>query len=112
MKEDTIFLEHIIEAIQSIQDYTSSLTKDDFLQNKLVKDATIRNFEIIGEATKNISTKLKEKYKIIEWKNMAGMRDKLIHGYFGVDYFIIWETIIHILPKLKNDINYILEQES
>lgn len=82
-----------------------------FLQNQLVEDASIRNFEIIGEATKQIGADFREKYPDIEWRKMAGMRDKLIDDYIGVDYAIVWATIEDILPDLKTAIESIIRKE-
>ncbi|MDQ3846768.1 MAG: DUF86 domain-containing protein [Bacteroidota bacterium] len=77
------------------------MKKDDFVSNKLVQDAVIRNFEIIGEASKNISVDFRTLYPHIPWKQMAGMRDKLIHHYITVDLDAVWTTITDELPDLK-----------
>ena len=75
----------------------------------MIKDAVVRNFEIIGEATKRVSLQTRENYKNIEWKKMAGIRDKLIHDYIEVDYEIIWFTVTQILPNLKISIQNIVD---
>jgi uncharacterized protein with HEPN domain len=81
---DKEFLLDIIEAIKRIELYTKELSYADFIQKMETQDAVVRNFEIIGEAVKNVSKTLKAKYKSIQWKEIAGMRDKVIHFYFGV----------------------------
>jgi uncharacterized protein with HEPN domain len=91
MKDDRVFIEHILLCIDKIQEYTKSLTAQDFNNTELIQDAVIRNIEIIGEATKKISNDLKSQYPEIPWKEMSGMRDKLIHDYFGVDVDVVWK---------------------
>lgn len=85
MKDDLAFIEHILLCIDKIQQYTKNMTPQDFNNDELIQDAVIRNIEIIGEASKKISKDLKSQYHEIPWKEMSGMRDKLIHDYFGVD---------------------------
>jgi uncharacterized protein with HEPN domain len=101
MKEDIAFIEHILLCIDKIQEYTKNLTAQDFNNNELIQDAVIRNIEIIGEATKKISNDLKLQYREIPWKEMSGMRDKLIHDYFGVDVDVVWKTVNEDIPYLK-----------
>jgi len=111
VKEDIAYIEHILDCINKIQAYTENLDKETFVQNNLVIDATIRNFEIIGEAAKMISENLKLSYFEVPWKEMAGMRDKLIHDYLGVDVNVIWETVQDDIPLLKEFL-YKIAQEN
>jgi len=104
MKNDYLYIDHIIESINKIESYTKNLTKREFSKNDLVQDAVIRNFEIIGEASKKVSKDLKRTFHKISWKDISGMRDKLIHDYMGVDVEVIWATIKKDLPVLKNQI--------
>ncbi len=109
-KSDLVYIVHIQRSINQIVEYTNGLKEEEFLSNQLIEDAVVRNFEIIGEATKQISKEFRAKHTGIEWKKMAGMRDKLIHDYIEVDYAIIWATIQDILPDLKKKIQKIIEE--
>jgi len=100
-RTDKEFLLDIQEAIRRINLYTSSLTYDEFFENIQIQDAVLRNLEIIGEAVKNLSQDLKKRYKNVPWKDIAGMRDKIIHFYFGVNLDIVWDTIKEKLPILN-----------
>jgi uncharacterized protein with HEPN domain len=82
------------------------------LNDETLKRAIVRSIEIIGEATKKIPADFKEKWADISWKNMAGMRDKLIHDYMGVDYSIVWDVAKNVIPALKNQIEIIIEKEN
>lgn len=106
-----VYLSDILEAIQNIQQYTENLSFEDIRKSKMVRDAVIRNLEIIGEAVKNIPDEIKSKYPEIAWRKVAGLRDRLIHRYFEVDFEILWDVITAELPDLKNKISAILEME-
>ena len=80
-KSDTVYLKHIQDAISRIEEYTKTVGYKDFIKNNLIQDGVIRQLEIIGEATKRLSAELKNKYPHVSWKDVAGMRDKLIHNY-------------------------------
>lgn len=86
------YLENIREAMERITAYTEGMDYQGFLKDRKTQDATIRDFEVIGEAVKNISTELKEKYSQLPWKELAGFRDKLIHHYFGIKHDALWQA--------------------
>lgn len=109
-KDNLLYIEHILESIKNILSYNKGLSEKEFLENKMVQDATIRNLEIIGEAAKQLSDDFINKYPDIEWKKMAGMRDKLIHDYIGVDLWAVWEVVDKIIPGLKDQISDIIQQ--
>jgi len=110
-KNWVIFCHHILESIRLIEEYTRGKTEEDFLSSSQLQDSVIRRIEIIGEAVKNIPSEVKDKYHEIPWKEIAGMRDILIHQYFGIDLSLTWEVIRRDLPELKRKIIRVLEQE-
>jgi len=109
-KNMKIFLEHILEAINLIEEYVKDKERSDFLKSIQLQDSVIRRIEIIGEAIKNISSEFKSSYEDIPWKEFTGMRDILIHQYFGVDLELTWEVIKLDLPKLKKSIISIINE--
>lgn len=109
-RTDKEFLLDIQEAIRRIELYIKGLNYQDFSQKIETQDAVVRNLEIIGEAVKNISSNLKGKYKDIQWREIAGMRDKIIHFYFGVNWDIVWQTVEGKLPQLKEKVENIFRE--
>ncbi|NLK00701.1 MAG: DUF86 domain-containing protein [Clostridia bacterium] len=107
MKDDKIYLIHIIECIEWIESYTK-LGKGEFINTKLIQDGVIRNLEVMGEATKRASNETRKKHKEVPWRRIAGLRDVLIHDYFGVDLEIVWNVVEDELPKLKNQLRKII----
>ncbi|MBA7533227.1 hypothetical protein ES705_25462 [subsurface metagenome] len=107
---DKEFLLDMREAIERINVYIEEMKYEDFLQEMKTQDAVVRNFEIIGEAVKNLSKELKKRYKNVEWIEIAGMRDKIIHFYFGIKWSIVWSAIKDKLPSLKANVDTILKE--
>lgn len=99
-KDDSIYVEHILGSLSKIESYTANHTENSFLKSDITQDAVIRQLEIIGEATKQISADFKQKNSTIPWSDMAGMRDKLIHDYIDVDLWIVWSTVEKDVPEL------------
>ena len=108
MKEDRLYLEHIRDAIAKIHAYTAG-GRDAFMRDSLIQDGVIRNFEIIGEATKQLSDDLKKKHPEIPWPDIARFRDFLIHHYMGVNLKRVWEVIETRLPALRQAVDDLLK---
>ena len=106
-----LYITDIIEAIELIEGSTRSVSKKKFERNKDIQDATIRRIEIIGEAVKNIPLDIREKHPEIEWKQIAGTRDVVVHAYFGVNIDSVWKVVKEDLPLLKKHVQKILENE-
>jgi uncharacterized protein with HEPN domain len=109
VKDDGIYLEHILEAIQDIQQYASA-GRDAFMTDRMRQDALIRKLEVIGEAVKNLSVNSKQHRPEIPWRRIAGMRDRLTHDYFGVDLSLVWVAVERELPNLKTAVEELLSE--
>ena len=110
MKHDIEYLRHIRDECEYILAKSDKLAQERFIQNETLKRAFVRSIEIIGEASKNVSNEFRLKYPNIDWKKIAGMRDVLIHSYFGVDYRIVWDVVKNHVPALYNRIKEILNE--
>lgn len=110
-KDSLIFIGHISESIEKIEKFIKDISKTDFEKDEMRQGAIIREIEIIGEAVRNLPKDFINKYSSIPWKQIIGMRDKLIHHYFGVDFNLIWKVIKEDIPILKKEINEILKRE-
>ena len=110
-KEPIEFLKHIADECSYLLSISIELSKDTFLEDETLKRAVVRSLEIIGEATKKIPADFKVKWSSIQWKNMAGMRDRLIHDYIGVNYSIVWDVLINKIPALNVQIQEVLSAE-
>ncbi len=110
MKDDLAFIEHILESINAIEEFSEGLTREGLMSNRLKQSAIVREIEIIGEAVKNISDGLRSKHPEVEWREIAGTRDKMSHHYFGVDLSIVWNIVKIDLPELKIKVLKIKEE--
>jgi uncharacterized protein with HEPN domain len=106
------YLRHILDETTYLEGQAQGLSRDAFMQDETLKRAFSRSLEIIGEATKNVSTDIRQKYSHIDWRAMAGMRDRLIHKYFGIDYDLVWDVVINKVPVLHREIQQIVQSES
>lgn len=106
-----LFFADVLESTGNIRAYSRDMSYDEFKRDKKTIDAVVRNLEIIGEAVKNIPEEIKERHPEVDWKVAAGMRDKLIHRYFGISIQIIWETITNDLPVFESQIKKVFERE-
>lgn len=111
MKDERLYLSNIKECIERIQEYTY-VGREGFMKTPMIQDAVIRNFEIIGEATKILSPELRNLYSDIPWQQMAGLRDVLIHDYLKVNLNLVWQIIEQNLPELKKQVESILQSLS
>lgn len=104
VRDDRVYLAHIRDALQQISTYCAGMDQEVFSENRMAQDAVIRQFEIIGEATKNLSDGFRGKHPQVPWKDLAGFRDKLIHQYFGVDLASVWRSVVDDVPVLLDEI--------
>jgi uncharacterized protein with HEPN domain len=106
------YLRHILDEAEYLMNQTQGLTKDEFMRDATLKRAFVRSLEIIGEAAKKIPDDFRQRYGHVDWRAMAGMRDRLIHAYFGVDYEIVWDVVTTKVPTLYREIAGIIRNES
>ncbi len=106
------YLRHILDEIEYLAEQTNVLSQEQFLNDETAKRAFVRSIEIIGEAAKKVPPQMKQRYPDVEWRAMAGMRDKVVHRYFGVDYDIIWDVALNKTPFLRRQIDEMLRRES
>jgi uncharacterized protein with HEPN domain len=109
IRDHKLFIQDILDCVQKIEEFIGDMKYEDFVRDDKTSSAVVRKLEIIGEATKNVPKDIRQKYKEVPWSDMAKMRDKVIHFYFGVDYEIVWKVIKERLPEIKPMISRILK---
>jgi len=109
MRDYTLYLKDILTAIDNIEGFVAGMGLEAFQTDDKTSSAVVRKLEIIGEAAKQIPDEIRQKYPDVPWKEMAGMRDKLIHFYFGVDYPLVWGVVENRLPEVRREIQKILQ---
>lgn len=100
-RQYNLFIKDMLECVERIEEFTGNMNFKEFLEDDKTKSAVVRKLEIIGEAAKNIPASIRQKHKNLPWSDMAKMRDKITHFYFGIDYEIVWEVIKTRLPEIK-----------
>ena len=110
MRNYELYLKDILEAMDATEKFVEGMEFEDFKNDDKTSSAVIRKFEIIGEAAKSIPEEIRKKYPSIPWKEMAGMRDKLVHFYFGIKYDLVWQTIKDVNPKIRPLILEVMEK--
>lgn len=111
MKDNKAFIRHILDEASFLIEKRKGLRFENFMEDETLKRAFVRSLEIIGEASKNVSMDFRKRHQEIEWRELAGLRDKLIHHYFGLNWDRIWDIIENLIPKLKEKIEVILKEE-
>ena len=101
MKDETVYLKHIADAIAPIEDYLHEKSFEEFTGNKMVQDAVVRQLEIIGAASRNLSADFRRLHSAVPWGQIVGMRNRIVHDYLNVDIEIVWDIVTHDLPVLK-----------
>ena len=110
-KDPKEFLNHVLDECSYIISVSENLSFEHFIEDETLKRAVVRSLEIVGEATKKIPADFKVKWNTIQWKNMAGMRDRLIHDYIGVNYSIVWDVVKNKIPDMHKEISSFLSKE-
>jgi len=110
-KDNLVYIEDILGAIEKISEYTLGTEKDGFLANGMIVDAVVRNLEIVGEAASKLTVSFREAHSSVEWRKMIGMRNRIIHSYDTVDPEIVWDVVRHDLPELKVRLKEILGRQ-
>lgn len=107
MKDDKVFLKHILDAIENIEEYLSGASYEDFSKHQMAIDAVTRNLEIMGEAANRLPDEFRESHSDVEWYKIVGLRHRIVHEYFGVDLEIIWQIPRKDLPQLRRSLSRI-----
>ena len=108
-RNNLLLLNDILEAINNIEEYLQGYSEDDFYRDRKTKDAVVRNLEVIGEASNQVTEEFKVRFNHIEWREAADLRNKIIHDYSGVDYVLLWEIIKLDIPGFKHKIEILID---
>lgn len=111
MKSDLDYIKHIHDEIKFISEKSKDIDHKKFIENEILKRAFIRSIEIIGEASNKLSDSFRKKYNKTDWKKLSATRNRLIHGYFVIDYDIVWDLVENKIPSLESEILFIIESE-
>ena len=104
------YLQHILDETDYLMQHSRGLRREQFLGDPTLRRAFARSIEVIGEAAKQVPEDVRDKYPAVEWRAIVGMRDRLIHAYFGVDYEIVWDTVVNRIPMLAQQVRQILAE--
>ncbi|OPX78953.1 MAG: hypothetical protein A4E50_02038 [Methanosaeta sp. PtaB.Bin087] len=110
LDRDLVFLKHILDEAEFLMKNYQHIELQDLLEDEVLQRACLRSLEVIGEATKNLSNEFKAGHPEIEWRKIAGMRDKLVHHYFGVDWEVVWIVLVEKIPSLREDFKGLIEE--
>lgn len=109
-RDDRVYLRHILDAIAQIEEYTQGISKNDFPSNRLIQDGTVRELEIIGEASRNLSEEFRAEHSAVPWPEIIAMRNRIVHAYFELDLDAVWDAVKLDLPCLKAQVEAILQR--
>jgi len=109
-KDNTVYLRHILDSIEQIADYIRDVSAEQFLQSRLLQDGVVRQLEIIGEASRNLSDEFRRRHAGVLWGQIIGLRNRIIHAYFNVDLDTVWDIVQNDLPVLRQQVEQILEE--
>jgi uncharacterized protein with HEPN domain len=105
------YLRHILAEANYLLEHSRNISQAEYVQSETLRRAFVRSLEIIGEAAKNVPDTLRRRHPAVDWRAMAGLRDRLIHGYFGVDQDLVWDVIVNKIPDLKRQIEHLLADD-